>query len=452
MRVRTLVAGITLATFMTVLGAPAALAASPEPPPEPPGQSESEDDAPAQKVAPQPPTAALQVSPDEVEPGKQFVATATCSAGSDAELAADDVSFAGTTGTVDPGAKPGTTITVTLTCTNADGSDEATDTVKVREPAGQPSPAAKQAVGPASVSVDPGERRPGQRFEIDFACPAGGNGTTTMTADPASVVFDADLEGGRVKDGAPSGTVTVTLTCPNGDKATDTLRVVDDRKPYLDLDPNDGYRNDKIEVEAYCPGTADAKLNSPVLDDIVLKRDGDNILRGKTRVEDDAEYGDSFAEVLCKGGEKPTDDFYVLEHRKSDLDLDPAFGKRGDEIKVFVVCDFTVGRLESDVLEDVEVKRDDDDPKWRYRGRTTVLSDAKEGEHTVKIKCGDDYLDEEFFVIVNGDAEGGTQVTVYPKGAPQTGGGPAGTGPGGALGLAGLTGFATLPARRAVHR
>lgn len=459
MRARMLVAGITLATFTTVLGAPAAFAAQPDPEPEPPGRSEQADQQTDEKSAekadekaapkPNPPEASLSVSPDQVEPGGRFVADVRCTEDGAPTLSANGVSFDGRTGTVGDGVAPGTTITVRLACTNPGGSDEATDAVKVVAPAAGPAAA---PAGPARVSVEPDERRPGERFRIDFSCPAGGTGDTRLTASPGAIDFDGDLDGGRVKDDARPGDVRIELTCPNGDKATDTLRVLEDRKAFLDLDPNEGYRDDKVEIEAYCPGRGDARLVSPVLDDVVLKRDGDGILRGRTRVEDDAEYGDSYAEVLCRTGEKPQDDFDVLEHRKPDLDLDPAFGKRGDEIKVYVVCDFTVGRLESDVLEDVEVTRDDDDPAWRYRARTKVLSDAKEGEHTVKIKCGDHYVDEAFFVIVDGEAKGGTQVTVYPEGAPQTGGGPVGPGPAGALGLAGLTGFATLPGRRAVRR
>lgn len=465
MRVRTMVAGITLAAFIAVLGAPAAYAA-PDDDANPPGQSENQGpdgdagdeqddtappaeesaDPPAEKaVVPPPPvkpTASISLNPRSVLPGATFVATTGCGVeGATASLAAAPagISFDKATGRVDGNARPGAYV-ITLTCDNGGETDVDTAELQVEEAAPKPPEV------DASLSVNPDERKPGERFTVDFTCPPGG-GLTTLTAKPGVLDFDDDLRGGEVDENAPSGDVELTLTCPNNDKATDRLKVVDGKNAYLDLDPNDGYRDDKIEVEAYCPGTADAKLNSPVLDDITLTRDGDNILRGKTRVEDDAEYGDSFGEVLCAGGERPKDAFYVLEHRRPDLDLDLAFGKRGDDVRVYVICDFTVGTLESDVLGDIEVKRDDDDPPWRYRGTTEVVSDAKDGEHTVRIRCGDDILEEQFFVYSDGDAKGGTQVTVYPKGAPQTGGGPVG-GPAGALGPAGMTGFATVPARR----
>lgn len=468
MRVRTLIAGVTLAMFTTVLGAPAALAAQPSPVPPVENQDQTKDeekdgnqpdpnlapDENAQKIPVVVPKATLSLSPDSVVPGGSFGAVADCGVPDLApELSGDGVSFSGLTGTVSKDAEPGT-ITIKAVCKNGDGSSEAGAplTVLAAAPADPPAQQKQFQVGNADLVVSPDERRRGEPFDIAITCPPSPK-EIQLTADPGFVTIDGDLEGGKVIDdaNAEGKVVTFTLTCGDGTTDSDTLKIVDERDAYLDLDPNEGYRDDKIEVEAYCPGTADAKLNSPALDDIVLKRDGDDILRGKTRVEDDAKFGDSFAQVLCAGGERPADEFFVKEHRKPDLDLDPAFGKRGDEIKVFVICDVTVGMLESDVLTDVEVSRDDDDPMWRYRGKTTVVSDAAEGEHTVKIKCGDDYLEEDFFVIVNGEGTGGTQVTVYPKGAPQTGGGPVGA-PAGMLGLAGMTGFATLPARRTVRR
>ena len=116
--------------------------------------------------------------------------------------------------------------------------------------------------------------------------------------------------------------------------------------------------------------------------------------------------------------------FWVLDDRNHGeyLDLDPSFGHRGDEIDVYVSCDDSVGRLESDVLDDIEVSRYDGHG-WRYRATTHVEDDADSGEHTVRIRCGDDTLEESFFVQGDGDSPGGgDQVTVYPKGAPETGG------------------------------
>lgn len=95
-----------------------------------------------------------------VEPGKRFVATATCSEGASPTLSAPGVSFDGATGTVDPGVAPGTTITVELTCTNAAGTDQATDAVTVKAPPGPP-PAAKQAAGPGVGLGAPRRPAPG---------------------------------------------------------------------------------------------------------------------------------------------------------------------------------------------------------------------------------------------------------------------------------------------------
>lgn len=455
MRIRTMVAGATLAMLTAVLGAPAAYAAPDDDDdgtsqPTTSSQSAAPAQQPAPAAAPEPPNASVSV-PNQVAAGATFDVTVDCGVdGAAAVLSASPggISFTGHKGKVADGAAPGT-YTVTLACTAPGGTDQASDTLQVTAAQQQPQP--QQPVAPVWLSVAPDQAEPGQHVDIDFSCPPG-PGTTTLTADPGVVDFDGDLKGGKIHDNAHEGDVKITLKCPNGDTETDVLRVREARRPYLDLDPNEGYRDDRVEVEAYCPGNADARLNSPVLDDITLKRDGDGILRGKTHVEHEAGFGDSFGEVLCGGGQKPSDHFRVLEHRGADLDLDPAFGKRGDEIKVYVTCDFSVGKLESDVLEDIEVTRDDDDPSWRYHGKAKVLSDAPEGEHTVRIRCGDHDVDEEFLVIVDErhPVRGGTQVTVYPEGAPETGGGPVGS-PVGALGVA-LTGTGALPARRVTRR
>ena len=97
---------------------------------------------------------------------------------------------------------------------------------------------------------------------------------------------------------------------------------------------------------------------------------------------------------------------------------------------------------------------DRDGRDWRYEGSTHVSDDAEPGEHTVRVSCGNDTLEESFFVQGDGDHNGdddssepggGEYVSVYPVGAPETGGGPVDGDDGGspgltALGVLGLTG------------
>jgi len=146
------------------------------------------------------------------------------------------------------------------------------------------------------------------------------------------------------------------------------------------------------------------------------------------------------------------------------LSLDPAYGHRGDDVDIRVGCDRYVGRAESDALDDIDL--DQDSRSRRYSGTTHVSDDASPGEHTVRVKCGDDTLEESFFVQGDGDhngdggvAGGGDQVSVYPQGAPETGGGPVPGTDGGsgawavvALGIAGVTGAAMAGAGSALAR
>jgi hypothetical protein len=107
--------------------------------------------------------------------------------------------------------------------------------------------------------------------------------------------------------------------------------------------------------------------------------------------------------------------------------------------------------VESDALDDIDLDRDGRD--WRYEGSTHVSDDADPGEHTVRVSCGNDTLEESFFVQGDSDHSGddasspggGEYVSVYPVGAPETGGGPVDdSDPRGpvALGVLGLTGAA----------
>jgi hypothetical protein len=144
-------------------------------------------------------------------------------------------------------------------------------------------------------------------------------------------------------------------------------------------------------------------------------------------------------------------------------------------VDVHVGCDTWVGRVESDALDVIDLDRDG--RPWRYSGMTHVSDDAQPGEHTVRVRCGDDTLEESFFVQGDGDhggdggePGGGDAVSVYPLGAPETGGGPVDaaatvstgplSGPAGAwaaaaIGLAGVTAAGAsgvLPVRRKAGR
>jgi hypothetical protein len=181
-------------------------------------------------------------------------------------------------------------------------------------------------------------------------------------------------------------------------------------------------------------------------------------LTGSTRVVDRVGNGWHRVTVSCDG-HSDNQGFWVLSDRGDHdryLSVDPAYGHHGDEVDIRVGCDWSVGRVESDALDDIDL--DDDGKAWRYSGTTHVSDDAQQGEHTVRVRCGDDTMEESFFVQGDGDHQGdddspggGDQVSVYPVGAPETGGGPAGADAGGpgagspgvvALGLIGITGAA----------
>ncbi len=464
MRARTLLAGTTLALLVAVWSTPAALAADPGPgggDSSPPSSSSTEpsadnntttkstepstpEPAPA-PVAPAPlapapvapvvpipvePTAALSLSKNEAKPGESFGINALCNVSGGALTATRDVVFAGSGGgKLADNAGPGD-ITITLKCVSGGKSAEASSILKVL-PLDVPGPA-----GGARLSV-PAELYPGDRFTADAHCVLG-----TGTLDAPGVRFNGVT--GKVVDDAHEGKVTVTLHCPNGDTATDSFYVKRkyEGKPWLDLDPSSGKRGDQVDVRAYCPDGGGGRLESDGLDDIRLQRDGDR-LRGETHVERNANYGRTSARLVCDNGDRDSARFDVErdEHDRF-LDLDPGHGHGGDEVDVRVHCDRHLDKLDSDILENLDLDRDGDH-YWRFHGTTHVRKDADYGEHTIRIKCGDDWLEQDFFVQHDGDSsDSGGQTGLYPKGGVETGGGPADDTPFAtiALGLTGMLG------------
>jgi hypothetical protein len=439
MRARTLAAGATLAMLTAVWSAPAALAAEVNDQPTPPSAT-----APADEQAPQPqlrgnqpPTSTTTPTPepkkkDEPEQGSQPSTSA----------------------------KP------------EDKQDRRRDDQQPGRPEDQQQgrPEDQQPVVPgakvlprAELSV-PGSVLPGDTFSVQARCKDGQ--VEHLSSDNGDVNING--ERGRVSDDARPGRFTVELTCkgPGGEaKATASSSIKEGRgdggrdgRAWLDLSPNSGERGDEVDVEAFCPGRGDARLEADGLDDVRLHRDGWK-LTGKTHVERNADYGRTHATVICENGDRAHDGFYV---RHDDdiaefIDLDPGHGKRGDEIDVYVQCNDNdhVGRLEFDVLEDIDLDRDG----RYYHGTAKVTGDAENGEHAVKVKCGGDWLEKEFFVHGDGESsDGGDQTSVYPKGAPETGGGPA-QAPLGALALgltgvvgAGAAGAGQVAERRAARR
>lgn len=490
MRTRTLLGAVTSALLIGLWSAPAALAAeAPDddssPPsssasPEPGGDSSGDADKKKkttsgettttevpQPAVPQPgvqqivpqvvePKAVLALDKTEAKPGEQFVATAVCTVGSGTLSASRDVSFAGTTGTIADNASQGD-ITVTLKCVSGDKSAEATKTLKVLAKDGLsilPVPVVPGQGPGQGPGLDPGQANkarlsvpdqvyPGDRFRADAFC-AQGSG-----ALGAPFVSFQGLDG-VVDQAAQEGRFEVVLRCPNDDAARDYFYVKKkyDGKPWLDLDPNSGERGDEVDIRAYCPGNGHGRFEADGLDDVNLHLDGGRLV-GETHVEHHADFGRTFGRLICENGDRDRERFWVErdEHDRF-LDLDPGHGHRGDEVDIRVHCDRDLKKLESDVLDDIELDRDGD-KWWKYSGTTHVDSDADYGEHTVKIKCGDDWLEEDFFVQRDGDSndsdDSGEQSGLYPVGGVETGGGPtadAGGVPAGAvvLGLTGVLG------------
>ncbi|WP_028924777.1 hypothetical protein [Pseudonocardia acaciae] len=394
--------------------------------------------------------ASLAVSPKSVRPGGTINANPRCETGRVDSLSAADVSFGGNTGRVSDRAPEGER-TVTLTCVDGAKRGTATDTFRVDRNGlpGIGEPKAYLAVSPRVV----------KQGEIIYA-----NGYCLESTQVALFGDGVSFRGNRgyVDDNAREGDHTVTRICRSGakeDRATDTFRV-DRGGGWPGTGPADfwmsdrsGYRGDSVDVSVRCRDN-NARLESNALDDITLRRDGSR-LTGTTHVERNADYGWHRVTVYCDG-HSTTAGFWVnREHGDHDryLTLKPGSGHRGDSIDVYVGCDRSLGRLESDVLDDIDLDRKGRG-SFRWSGTTHVEDDADRGEHTVKIRCGDDTLEETFFVRGDDDKDddggdggdgggpsGGDYVTVYPKGGVETGGGPAGGSAGlVALGLTGVTG------------
>ncbi len=508
MRARTLLAGTTLALLVAVWSAPAALAAenndssndgnsppvsksqprkqqSPSAEPKP-GANQSQDNTPstqgnardntinpvnpgdANKVLPKAPDpkASLSVSPGSVRPGDTINANARCENSQQSSLTAPGVNFQGNTGRVDQNAGDGG-VTVTLVCGNSAGKTAtATATFRVNRgtsggggdnPGGNnPGPGGDPR---ARLSLSDDTGYPGDIFSVRAQCD--NSNRDSLNAD-RDVSFGGD--NGRIDRNAQPGRIKITLKCTKDGKSAEdsayyAVRRSDDRKPWLDVSPNAGYRDDDVRIAAFCPDGVGGRIESKVLNDITLRRDGDR-LRGTTKVTGGADYGRDGVKLICDNGRgEDTNRFYVRGRDRDEfLDLNPSFGKRGDEIDVNVGCDRSVSRLDSNVLENVDLYRNGNSD-WHYEGTAKVLDNAAVGEHTIKIKCGDQTLEQSFFVHGDGDSStGGDQVTVYPKGAPETGGGPAEF-PLGALLLgvtgllgAGLAGAGAVAEQRAARR
>jgi hypothetical protein len=201
-----------------------------------------------------------------------------------------------------------------------------------------------------------------------------------------------------------------------------------------------------VDFRARCRGDRFADLTSNVFAATRLRDEG-GVLHGIARVGDRAGFGTGWVHVRCSGGYEYDTDFRVRPDRdhESYLDLDPSSGHRGDEIDITAGCDRRIGRVTSDALNDVDLDRDG--RPWRFSATTKVSSDAEPGDHDVNVDCGGETLTETFFVTDDGDdddgdgkdsdgkdsdgkdsdgkdSDGGDQTKVFPKGAPDTGGGP----------------------------
>jgi hypothetical protein len=407
--------------------------------------------------------ASLGVSPKTVAPGGEISANPHCEGGSVESIIGDEVRFNDNSGRVDEHAREGDH-SVTLTCANGPNQKEtARDTFRVDRKAGPGLGDPK-----AHLSVSPKVVRQGDNIYANGYC----ENSQQQALSGDDVRFKGDR--GWVDDNAREGDHTVTRVCEidgKRDVATDTFRVErgdgggdGDGPRDFSLSDRSGYRGDEIDVSVRCREDR-ARLDSDVLDDITLHRDGRR-LTGTTHVERNADYGWHRVTVNCDGHSKNVG-FYVLRDRDHEryLDLDPGYGHRGDTIDVHAGCDWSVSELDGDgVLEDIDL--DHNGRPWRYAGTTHVLADAKPGEHTIRIRCGDDWLEKDFFVKGDGDSDhddggsagGGDTVSVYPKGAPETGGGPVrdsdpvGVTTLGLVGLAGAAGAGTYLVRRGVRR
>ena len=392
----------------------------------------------------------LMVSPKEVKPGDEIQFNGGCPNGRQQTLTADGVDIHGNSGTVRRDAREGGH-TATRVCVEGNRTESATDTFRVVT-GGEP--------GGDTLSVSPKVVRQGDTIYFNGGCR---DGREQLDAD------GVDVRGriGRVHDDARLGDHTARRTCFHGngvESVSDTFRVIpgdgggpgDGPRDFW-LSDRSGYRGDSVDVSVRCRDNW-ARLESDALEDTTLRRDGSR-LTGSTRVVDHVTNGWHRVTVSCDG-HSDSQGFWVLSERGDHdryLSVDPGYGHRGDEVDIHVGCDWSVGRVESDALDDIDL--DQDGRPWRHSGTTHVSDDAGPGEHTVRVRCGDDTMEESFFVQGDGDHEGddgsaggGEQVSVYPVGAPETGGGPAVEAAGGnaalwtlaAIGLTGVTGAAMI--------
>ena len=403
--------------------------------------------------------ASLRVSPKRVKPGERISFNVDCGKGHAQPLTADGVDISGTSGRVRDDARDGTH-NATLTCVDGGQTRTASDSFQVDAQGDQ---------GDDTLSVSPHTVKQGDRISFNGQCASGRQ--QYLTAE------DVEVHGntGTVRDDARLGEHTATRSCFHGNGArtvSDNFTVIPNDGPWPGSGPAEfwlsdrsGYRGDSVDVSVRCRDDH-ARLESDALEDITLSRHGgERRLTGTTRVRDHVGNGWHRVTVSCDGHSEDRG-FLVLSDRNDHdryLSVDPGYGHRGDEIDIRVGCDRWVGRVESDALDDIYL--DHDGRPWRYSGTTHVTSDAEPGEHTVRVRCGDDTLEESFFVRGHEDGDdssdgdynsphGGEQVSVYPLGAPETGGGPVGDSPSGiaALGVLGLTGAGITGAGAALTR
>lgn len=389
------------------------------------------------------------VKPRQVSPGDEINFVGGCPSGWQQSVNADGVDVRGDGGRVRDDASEGIH-NATLVCLKTDKRLTANATFFVTAKGGQ---------GGDTLSVSPRRVRQGDRIDFNGSCRDGRQ--QYLTAD------DVDISGrsGTVRDNARLGDHEARRSCLHGNGTqvvTDHFEVIpgDNNGPGdgprdFWLSDRSGYRGDSVDVSVRCRDNR-AQLDSDALEDITPRRDGSR-LTGTTHVVNHVGNGWHRVTVSCDG-RSISRGFLVLSDRRDHdeyLSVDPGYGERGDEVDIRVGCDWSVGRVESNALDDIDV--DHDGRPWRYSGSTHVSNDADSGEHTVRVRCGDHTLEESFFVKGDhgggsdgnsdeGSPDGGEQVSVYPVGAPETGGGPLTGGASGgssalvALGLLGGTG------------
>jgi len=403
------------------------------------------------------------VSPRQVSPGDEIDFVGGCPSGWQESINADGVDVRGRSGRVRDDAREGGH-NATLVCLRTDKRVTANAAFFV---------ITKGGPGGDTLSVSPKRVKQGERIDFNGSCRDGRQ--QYLTAD------DVDISGhsGTVRDNARLGDHEARRSCFHGnvtEVVTDHFDVIPGDNNGSGDGPRDfwlsdrsGYRGDSVDVSVRCRDDR-AQLDSDALDDITLRRDGFR-LTGTTHVVNHGGNGWHRVTVSCDG-RSISRGFLVLSDRRDHdeyLSVDPGYGERGDEVDIRVGCDWSVGRVESDALDDIDV--DHDGRPWRYSGSTHVSDDADSGEHTVRVRCGDHTLEESFFVKGDhggggrsdgdgneGAPDGGEQVSVYPLGAPETGGGPLTGGASGgssalvALGLLGGTGAAAAGVGSALAR